>query len=89
MNTHRIKIEKENITSGEINKYKNFKRLVANYNNVTQPIARKRLNKIRNRRIFMAILLIIFILWLLFSDVFKEEKNIQEKNKTEQQLIKK
>ena len=59
-----VKLDKE-ISSQEINSMKDFKNLKANYHKITRPISKIALYRFKNRRYFLAILLIVLVLYLL------------------------
>ncbi|MFH2141101.1 MAG: hypothetical protein ABIJ97_01665 [Bacteroidota bacterium] len=65
----------------KVNKHKDFKKLIYNYQKQTRPVTWNPLYKLRNRRIFLVILIILLLLWLLLSSDNDEEKNsIDKKN---------
>ncbi|MFH2095035.1 MAG: hypothetical protein ABIJ16_04985 [Bacteroidota bacterium] len=58
----------------DVRKYRDFNKLIYNYQLATRPITGKPLYNIKYKRIFLAVLLIILILWLLLSEAMQEEK---------------
>lgn len=83
-NKIRYKVNKIKVTDNEINKHKDFGKLIANYQKATRPITKSHLYKYKNRNIFMVILIILLLLWLLFYEANKEEQEMNEKDKIEQ-----
>jgi len=83
-NKIKYKLRKQPLTDSEINQHKDFGKLITNYQKVTKPLIRTPLYKHKNRNVFLAILIILLLLWLLFSETMNEESNNSEQDNTEQ-----
>jgi hypothetical protein len=56
----------DGLNDKDINKHKDFKKLMANYEKVTDPLYKRPLYK--NPKIFIALLLILLIIYLLLAE---------------------
>lgn len=63
MAKYKFKIDKPELPDKQINKHKDFKKLVYNYQRATKPLYRTPLYK--NKKAFLALLLILLLVYLL------------------------
>jgi len=63
MRKYKFKIDKPDLSDERINKHKDFKKLLYNYEKATKPLYKTPLYK--NKKVFLALLLIILIICLL------------------------
>jgi hypothetical protein len=65
----------------QVNRHKDFKKLVYNYQRMTKPLYKKPLYK--DKKAFLILLLILLIAYLV-AEFSEQEKKTNEKDKTEQ-----
>ena len=71
MSDVKFNIDKPDLTDEQINKHKDFKKLVYNYQHATNPLYRTPLY--RNKRVFIIILLILLVMFVIIEVLEKEE----------------
>ena len=64
-------IDKQDLSDEQINKHKDFKKLIYNYETATKPLYKTPLNK--NKKVFLVILLIL-LLTIVIIEVFDNDK---------------
>ena len=57
---------------------------MSNYQKATKPLTKTPLYKYKNRKMFLAILIILLILWILFSDTFNHDADKLNEDNIEQ-----
>jgi len=65
MTRYKIHIDPNVPGDEQIDKRKDFKKLLYNYQKATKPLYRSPLNLYKNRKIFLAVLIIIALVWIL------------------------
>jgi hypothetical protein len=60
-------IDPEDLPEDRINKHKDFKKLMYNYQLATKPLHKTPLSKFKYRRVFVIILLILLIMFLIIE----------------------
>ena len=80
-NKIKYKLRKTNLSDSDILKYKDFGKLMTNYQKATRPLTKFPLYKYKNRNIFLVVLIILLLLWLLFNEANEQdsEENIEIK----------
>jgi hypothetical protein len=81
MSKYKFDIDKPNLTDEQIEKHKDFKKLMYNYQHATKPLYKTPLYK--NKKVFLIILLILLIMFLVM-EVLEKEKVVKEPEKKEQ-----
>ena len=72
--------EPKKLKEEDILKHKDFDRLVANYDKATKPLYKRPLYK--DPRSFLALLVILLIVWLISSRSDREDGQVPEKQDT-------
>jgi hypothetical protein len=80
MSDIKFNIDKPDLPDEQINKHKDFKKLVYNYQQATNPLYRTPLYK--NRKVFIVILLILLVMFVII-EVLEKEEGVNEPVKTE------
>jgi hypothetical protein len=75
-----LKFETDNVhlSDVQINKHKNFNKLMHEYQTATTPLYKTPLYK--NKKVFLVVLLIVLVLYLIVESVVKEEKKDTPQN---------
>jgi hypothetical protein len=71
MSDIKFNIDKPDLPDEQINKHKDFRKLMYNYHSATKPLYKTPLY--RNRRVFIVILLILLVMFLVIEVLDKEE----------------
>ncbi|MFL5765542.1 MAG: hypothetical protein ACJ77K_16475 [Bacteroidia bacterium] len=71
MSDVKFNIDKPDLPDEQINKHKDFKKLIYNYHSATKPLYKTPLY--RNRRVFIVILLILLVMFVIIEVLEKEE----------------
>jgi hypothetical protein len=74
MSDKKFNIGKSDLTDEQINKHKDFKKLMYNYQTGTSPLYKTPLYK--NKKVFLIILLILLIIFVLGEVIDKDEKQV-------------
>ncbi len=74
MTNYKFDISNNKPSEEEIEKKKDFKRLKHRYSEVTKPQHKTKLYKYKNRRVFLALMLILVVLFLI---VLSEQEQYQ------------
>lgn len=82
MTNYKFKIDKPDLPDEQINKHKDFKKLMYNYQTATKPLYKTPLYK--NRKVFLVILLILLLLFLALEMMDTEEKEQQQNSPKEE-----
>lgn len=72
MTNLKFNIEPPDLKDEQINKHKDFKKLMYNYQSATNPLYKTPLYK--NKKVFLVILLILLVMFVLVEVLDKEEK---------------
>ncbi len=72
MSNLKFNIDKPDLPDEQINKHKDFKKLMYNYQTATKPLYKTPLYK--NRKVFIVILLILLVMFVIIEALEKEEK---------------
>ncbi|MEW6467364.1 MAG: hypothetical protein AB1458_00480 [Bacteroidota bacterium] len=78
----RLKTGRKTLSDDQIRKHKDFRKLRANYDEAVRPLYKKPLY--RDKRAFLVLLIILLLTYIISEITSREEKEMQEKNKTEQ-----
>lgn len=81
MSKYKFDTDKPNLTDEQIEKHKDFKKLMYNYQHATKPLYKTPLYK--NKKVFLIILLVLLIMFLVM-EVLEKEKVVKEPEKQEQ-----
>lgn len=73
MSNLKFNIDKPDLPDEQINKHKDFKKLMYNYQTATKPLYKTPLYK--NRKVFIVILLILLVMFVIIEALEKEEKS--------------
>ena len=60
-----IKTDKE-LSSTDVERFKDFKNLKANYDIMTKPLSKTSIYRFKNKKVFLGLVLIVIIAYLLF-----------------------
>jgi len=71
MTEHKFNIDPPDLPDEQINKHKDFKKLMYNYQSATKPLYKTPLYK--NKKVFVIILLILLMIFVIFEVMEKEE----------------
>ena len=71
MSDLKFNIDKPDLPDEQINKHKDFKKLIYNYQSATKPLYKTPLYK--NKRVFIVILLILLVMFVIIEALEKEE----------------
>ena len=71
MSDLKFNIDKPDLPDEQINKHKDFKKLIYNYQSATKPLYKTPLYK--NKRVFIVILLILLVMFVIIEAMEKEE----------------
>ncbi len=72
MTEHKFNIDPQDLPDERINKHKDFKKLMYNYQSATKPLYKTPLYK--NKKVFVIILLILLMIFVIFEVMEKEEQ---------------
>ncbi len=72
MSNLKFNIDKPDLPDEQINKHKDFKKLMYNYQSATTPLYKTPLYK--NRKVFIAILLILLVMFVIIEALEKGEE---------------
>lgn len=72
MSNLKFNIDKPDLPEEQINKHKDFKKLIYNYQTATQPLYKTPLYK--NKKVFIVILLILLVMFVIIEALEKEEE---------------
>ncbi len=72
MSELKFNIDKPDLPDEQINKHKDFKKLIYNYQTATKPLYKTPLYK--NKKVFIVILLILLIMFVIIEVLEKEEE---------------
>lgn len=72
MSDLKFNIDKPDLPDEQINKHKDFKKLMYNYQSATTPLYKTPLYK--NKKVFIVILLILLVMYVIIEVLEKEEK---------------
>jgi hypothetical protein len=72
MSDLKFNIDQPDLPEEQINKHKDFKKLMYNYQTATKPLYKTPLYK--NRKVFLIILLILLVMYVITEVLEKEEK---------------
>jgi hypothetical protein len=67
----KFNIDKKDLPDEQINKHKDFKKLLYNYQYATKPLHKTPLHKWKHRKVYLIILLILLILFVIIEIVEK------------------
>lgn len=70
----KFNIDPSELPDERINKHKDFKKLMYNYQLATKPLYKTPLHKLKYRRVFIILLLILLVMFLIIEVVEKEEQ---------------
>ena len=84
MSDKKFNINKPDLPDDKINKHKDFKKLMYNYQSGTSPLYKTPLYK--NKKVFLIILLILCILFVVMEVIDKDEHAPQDQNTQQQQI---
>ena len=70
MSNLKFNIDKPDLPDEQINKHKDFKKLIYNYQSATKPLYKTPLYK--NKRVFIVILLILLVMFVIIEALEKE-----------------
>ncbi len=71
MSNLKFNIDKPDLPDEQINKHKDFKKLIYNYQTATKPLYKTPLYK--NKKVFIVILLILLVMFVIIEALEKEE----------------
>lgn len=71
MSNIKFNIDKPDLPDEQINKHKDFKKLIYNYQSATKPLYKTPLYK--NKKVFIVILLILLVMYVIIEVLEKEE----------------
>lgn len=72
MSDTRFNIDPPGLQDDQINKHKDFKKLMYNYQSATKPLYKTPLYK--NRKVFLIILLVLLVMFVIVEVLEKEDK---------------
>lgn len=70
----KFNIDPSELPDERINKHKDFKKLMYNYQLATKPLYKSPLYKQKYRRVFIILLLVLLVMFLIIEVVEKEEQ---------------
>lgn len=73
MTNIKFNIDPSDLPDDRINKHKDFKKLMYNYQHATKPLYKTPLHKLKYRRIFIILLLVLLVTFLLVEVIEKDE----------------
>jgi hypothetical protein len=73
MSDLKFNIDKPGLPDEQINKHKDFKKLMYNYQSATKPLYKTPLYK--NKKVFLVILLVLLVMFVIVEVLEKEEKD--------------
>lgn len=76
----KFNIDQPDLPEDRINKHKNFKKLMYNYQSATKPLYKTPLYK--NKKVFLIILLILLVMFVIVEIREKEKEQEQEETTT-------
>lgn len=82
MSNTKFNIGKPDLPDDQINKHKDFKKLMYNYQSATKPLYKTPLYK--NKKVFLIILLILLIMFVIVEFIDKNEEKSSTPVNTEQ-----
>jgi hypothetical protein len=82
MSNIKFNIDQPDLPDDKINKHKDFKKLMHNYQKATKPLYKTPLCK--DKKVFVIILLILLMMFLIMEVMEKEEKAVAPPVKQEQ-----
>lgn len=85
MTRYKLNIDKPDLSDEKINKHKDFKKLMYNYQRATKPLYKTPIY--RNKKVFLALLLILLITYLISEYTDKKDNAPNEPDK-EQKISK-
>ena len=65
MTKFKIHIDPKIPADDQIEKRKDFRKLLYNYQNATRPLYKSPLNLYKNRKVFLAVLIILALTWII------------------------
>ena len=77
-------IDKPDLPDEQINKHKDFKKLMYKYQLATKPLYKTPLYKHRYNRIFIIVLLVLLVMFIIIEIMEKEKKQPENPAKLEQ-----
>lgn len=80
----KFNIDKPDLPDEQINKHKDFKKLMYNYQTATNPLYKTPLYK--NRKVYLVVLIILLVMYVIIEVFEKDEK--QQKTPTPQEQTK-
>ena len=83
----KFNIDPPDLPEDRINKHKDFKKLMYNYQLATKPLYKTPLQRFKYRRVFLILLLILLVMFLLIEVSDNEEK--KQDNPTVKEQMKK
>lgn len=78
----KFNIDKPDLPDEQINKHKDFKKLMYNYQTATNPLYKTPLYK--NRKVYLIILIILLVMYVIIEVFEKDEKQPVNHTKKEQ-----
>ncbi len=72
MSNFKFNIDKPDLSDEQINKHKDFKKLMYNYQTATNPLYKTPLYK--NKKVFIVVLLILLVMYVIVEVLDKEEE---------------
>ncbi len=84
MTDTKFNIDPPDLPEERINKHKDFKKLLYNYQLATKPLYKTALQKFRYKRVLIIILLILLVMFLLIEVNDNEDKNSESPPEKEQ-----
>jgi hypothetical protein len=82
MTNLKFNIDKPDLPDEQINKHKDFKKLMYNYQTATTPLYKTPLYK--NRKVYLIILIILLVMYVIIEIFEKEEKKSETPTTIEQ-----
>ncbi|OFY87222.1 MAG: hypothetical protein A3F72_17125 [Bacteroidetes bacterium RIFCSPLOWO2_12_FULL_35_15] len=78
----KFNIDKPDLPDEQINKHKDFKKLMYNYQTATNPLYKTPLYK--NRKVYLVILIILLVMYVII-EVFEKDEQQQKKPSPQEQ----
>jgi hypothetical protein len=78
----KFNMDQPDLPDEQINKHKDFKKLMYNYQNATKPLYKTPLYK--NKKVFLIILLILLVMFLITEVLEKKEEKVTPPVNTDQ-----
>ncbi len=82
----KFNIDPSDLPDERINKHKDFKKLMYNYQHATKPLYKTPLHKLKYRRIFIILLLVLLVMFLLVEVIEKDEVEQEKIPATDEQI---